>query len=258
MTAHIWKILTHKETLWVRWLHAYKLKNRSFWDVSLCSNVSWGWRKLLSIRHIIPPYVWFKLGNGNKASAWYDLWDAHGPVMPHITNRAVRSASFTTFESLSDIVYGADWRWPQSWFHRFPSLYNLTVPILHANHEDNLLWKSNDGALHDFSVSSVWNSVRQTGNEVEWYRLVWSKYGIPRYSIHRWLILRRRLKKQDRLRQWDVGNDVDLTLLRCPLCKLQHDSHEHLFFECPFSSKVWSSVMTIADMPSISSYGTTY
>nr|GEZ47571.1 hypothetical protein [Tanacetum cinerariifolium] len=38
MPAHIWKILTHKETLWVRWIHAYKLKTRSFWDVHLGSN----------------------------------------------------------------------------------------------------------------------------------------------------------------------------------------------------------------------------
>ncbi|GJR59950.1 sodium/hydrogen exchanger 6 [Tanacetum coccineum] len=38
MSAYIWNILTHKETMWVRWIHAYKLKTRSFWDVHLGSN----------------------------------------------------------------------------------------------------------------------------------------------------------------------------------------------------------------------------
>ncbi|GKA15175.1 sodium/hydrogen exchanger 6 [Tanacetum coccineum] len=33
MATHIWCILTHKESLWVKWVHTYKLKGRSFWDV---------------------------------------------------------------------------------------------------------------------------------------------------------------------------------------------------------------------------------
>ncbi|GKE70299.1 reverse transcriptase zinc-binding domain-containing protein, partial [Tanacetum coccineum] len=36
--------------------------------------------------------------------------------------------------------------------------------------------------------------------------------------------------------------------LRCPLCGLQQDSHEHLFFECSFSSKVWKYVRNLAGM----------
>ena len=45
MSSHVWKILTHKETLWVRWIYSYKLKNRSFWDIPIGANISWGWRK---------------------------------------------------------------------------------------------------------------------------------------------------------------------------------------------------------------------
>ncbi|GKC41519.1 sodium/hydrogen exchanger 6 [Tanacetum coccineum] len=33
MATYIWCILTHKESLWVKWVHTYKLKGRSFWDV---------------------------------------------------------------------------------------------------------------------------------------------------------------------------------------------------------------------------------
>ncbi|GJX37310.1 hypothetical protein Tco_0250613 [Tanacetum coccineum] len=33
MAIHIWSILTHKESLWVKWIHSYKLNGRSFWDV---------------------------------------------------------------------------------------------------------------------------------------------------------------------------------------------------------------------------------
>nr|GEX70172.1 reverse transcriptase domain, reverse transcriptase zinc-binding domain protein [Tanacetum cinerariifolium] len=51
--------------------------------------------------------------------------------------------------------------------------------------------------------------------------------------------------------EWDIGTDVDLNMLRCPLCKLQPDSHEHLFFECGYSSKVWFEVLDMAAFPSI-------
>ncbi|GJU43577.1 hypothetical protein Tco_1200843 [Tanacetum coccineum] len=50
-------------------------------------------------------------------------------------------------------------------------------------------------------------------------------------------------------RAWeDVGVDVDLNMIRCPLCESQKDSHAHLFFECPFSAQVWSSVRQLAGM----------
>ncbi|GJY45563.1 reverse transcriptase domain, reverse transcriptase zinc-binding domain protein [Tanacetum coccineum] len=83
--------------------------------------------------------------------------------------------------------------------------------------------------------------------------LVWSPYGIPRHAIHLWLVMKKRLKTQDQLRQWDVGNDVDLSLLRCPLCKSQQDSHEHLFFECAYSSSVWQNVLNVAGISGVSS-----
>ncbi|GJR90914.1 hypothetical protein Tco_0214925 [Tanacetum coccineum] len=53
--------------------------------------------------------------------------------------------------------------------------------------------------------------------------------------------------------QWDVGDTFDLNLLRCPLYKLIQDSHEHLFFECPFSLKVWKLVSKRAGLHNIPS-----
>ncbi|GKC80489.1 xylulose kinase-1, partial [Tanacetum coccineum] len=60
-----------------------------------------------------------------------------------------------------------------------------------------------------------------------------------------------KLKTQDRLRQWDVGPSIDLNLLKCPLCDLVPDSHDHLFFECSFSSQVWSKVRVLCGMDAI-------
>ncbi|GJW64978.1 reverse transcriptase domain, reverse transcriptase zinc-binding domain protein [Tanacetum coccineum] len=148
--------------------------------------------------------------------------------MSHITNRAISSAGFTTRDNVANVVHGMDWKYPHSWFTRFLSLINFIVPVLQANKEDNLLWKATDGLFNEFS------------------------YDILRHSIHLWLVMRRRLKTHDRLRQWDAGNYLNLNVLRYSLCNLHPDSHDHLFFECSFSSKVWSIVGKAAEMPSIS------
>ena len=229
MSTHVWKLITHKESLWVKWIHAYKLNNRSFWDVKLASNVSWGWRKLLQIRNVLWPHFWHVIGNGQNTSIWFDNWNTHCPLINHVSYRAIASAGFRIHAKVSDVISDGEWMWPIAWFNRFLNLFQLIVPNINEDQVDKIFWKSHDGILKDFSTLEVWHTIRQRGNEKEWSHLVWSSYGIPRHAIHLWLVLRRRLKTQDRLKQWDVGKDVDISLLTCPLCKTQKDSREFVF-----------------------------
>ncbi|GJR74108.1 hypothetical protein Tco_0086473 [Tanacetum coccineum] len=105
-----------------------------------------------------------------------------------------------------------------------------------------------NGGLSRFSVAKVWEAIRPRGTHVDWFRIIWFSHAIPRHSFNLWLIMRNSLKTQDHMRQWDVGNDVDLNLLQCALCESQQDSHTHLFFECPFSVKVWNYMRSLAGM----------
>ncbi|GKA95055.1 sodium/hydrogen exchanger 6 [Tanacetum coccineum] len=148
MATHIWSILAYMESLWVKWVHTYKLKGRSFWDVPFRGDVSWGW---------------------------------------------------------------------------FHAIAQLQVPSLLDDIDDVILWRDWDGDLRPFSVACAWDTIR------------------PRVAIQK-------LKTQHRLRQWDVGPSIDLNLLRCLLCDLVPDSHDHLFFECSFSSQVWSKVRGLCGM----------
>nr|GEW10614.1 hypothetical protein [Tanacetum cinerariifolium] len=65
------------------------------------------------------------------------------------------------------------------------------------------------------------------------------------------MVLRNSLKTHDKPRQWDVCTSTDLSLLRCVLCDAIPDSHEHLFFECTFSSKVWVYIRHLVGMDNV-------
>ncbi|GJU66584.1 protein LAZ1, partial [Tanacetum coccineum] len=168
MTTHIWNIVSHKDSLWVRWIHMYKLKNRTFWDIRPKASMSWGWRKILQLRDI-----------------------------------------------------------PQSWLRKAPNLAFIPVPML-IDKEDCMRWRDGHGNMVMFSVKSI-----------------------PRHAFHMWLIMRRSLKMKDKMRPWDVGPDIDPSLMKCSLCDSLMDSHEHLFFECSFSSKVWLFILHLARMESV-------
>ena len=99
-----------------------------------------------------------------------------------------------------------------------------------------------------FSISAIWNNIRPRHEEVNWFHIVWFPHCIPRHALHVWLVIKRKLKTQDLLRPWDVGDRVDLTTLKCSLCNLESESHSHLFFECKFSKDVWDQVCIRADI----------
>ncbi|GJW39768.1 hypothetical protein Tco_0065613 [Tanacetum coccineum] len=156
MTTHIWNIVTNKESLWVKWVHMYKLKGRTIWDIPVRADMSWGWQKLLQIQEVVKPFFWKILGNG------YNLKTC-----------------------VADMVTNEGWKCPHVWLLKAPNI-NLILEAL-----------------------------RPRGFEVSWWKVVWFSHNIPRHSFHMWLVMKNSLKTHDRIRQWDVGPNVDIISLRC-------------------------------------------
>ncbi|GJR76446.1 hypothetical protein Tco_0088811 [Tanacetum coccineum] len=72
------------------------------------------------------------------------------------------------------------------------------VPMIQNDREDVIMWHDREGVLRPFSVACTWDTIRLRADV---------------------LVVNQKLKTHDRLRQWDVGPDIDLNLIRCPLCK---------------------------------------
>nr|XP_043619787.1 uncharacterized protein LOC122591591 [Erigeron canadensis] len=143
------------------------------------------------------------------------------------------------------------WKWPIAWYDLFPVLINLPPPTINVYKDDTLVSRDISGNENNFSSLIVWETIRWRQDEVSWVHLVWFAHSIPGHAFHLWLIMRRKLKTHDRLKQWDVGGPVNLNLLCCSLCYRGPDSHEH-FFECLYSEQVWNMFKPLACMDNVS------
>lgn len=86
--------LFRKVSLWVGWIHAYRLRSHNFWDVPLTSNASFGWRKLLNMRDVVKSFVFVEIDNGICISTCFGQWDTHGPIIKFISKRKTFIADF--------------------------------------------------------------------------------------------------------------------------------------------------------------------
>ncbi|GJW49144.1 putative reverse transcriptase domain, reverse transcriptase zinc-binding domain protein [Tanacetum coccineum] len=218
MTTHIWNLVSNKESLWVRWINTYKLRGRTIWDVQPKANMSYGWRKLLQLREHVKPFFWSCIGNGMNTSLWYDTWSTHCPLSKLLSPRDITREGYSIHTCVADLIVNGAWNWPLSWLAKAPNLGLVPTPTLTASSQDRRKWRDTNGTMTDFTVKCAWEALRPRGNEAPC------------------------LKTQDKLRQWDVDPETDLTQVHCSLCGTQADSHEHLFFECSYSSKVWSLI----------------
>nr|GEU79019.1 hypothetical protein [Tanacetum cinerariifolium] len=314
MATHVWCILINKESLWVQWIHSYKLNGRIFWDVPCLGDVSWGWRKLLQIRTRIRPFIWHKINNGRFTSMWFDRWAYPCPLRDMLTVRNIVRSGFSLSNTVSVLISNGSWRWPHDWSARFPNVVNIPAPDI--NHElddksnvDQIVqlittlvqmklvtlkfkkmttgsrllldqWKIPSSCFdHDRSsryltprdiTSAGFNIKNCVVDLVANGGWLWPQAWLlkspdlglvpvptiidTRHAFHLWLVMRNNLKTQDKLRQWDVGVGTDLNLLQCAFGSSQMDSHAHLFFECPYSSKVLKLVRPLALMENVPPY----
>ncbi|GKA79977.1 hypothetical protein Tco_0786573 [Tanacetum coccineum] len=98
-----WELLSSKESLWVKWIHVYKLNGRSFWDVPIRGNLSWGWRKILQLCPVI------RLNLSSK---------------------------------VKDIVQDGAWVWPPNLLAKNTFLSSCSVLVVEGS-MDNLEWRAN-------------------------------------------------------------------------------------------------------------------
>nr|XP_043639263.1 uncharacterized protein LOC122610333 [Erigeron canadensis] len=138
-----------------------------------------------------------------------------------------------------------------AWLDLFPVLIDLPNFQLSSDVHDSLIWKDAQGIEKPFCSTVVWDSILFKQEEVTWHKSVWFPQMIPDKMM--WLIMRRKLRTQDKMMQWCSGANMNFNLVCCSLCTQGPDSHNHLFFDCNFSKHVWSQVRHLAQIHQVSS-----
>ncbi|GKC21587.1 GRF1-interacting factor 1-like protein [Tanacetum coccineum] len=194
------------------------------------------------------PKVEDGLGNGMDTFALFDNWCPHGPLSNIVSNKDIYRSGFIHNVKVADVVNNN--MWPTEWSSKYLLLNNIVMPHL-SKAKDELFWKDLENKEVKFLVFVVWENIQPRSIEVDWFSMVWFSQQIPRHAILLWLIIKRKLKTQDMLRQWNVTPGITLSSLMCPLCETQKDSHEHLFFDCRFSKQVWTHVKSLSGISNI-------
>lgn len=79
-------------------------------------------------------------------------------------------------------------------------------------------------------------------SRIAWRHLFYRNYARPRASHTTWLACHGRLATKDRLCRFGLIQEKI-----CSLCNEVDESHDHLFFACSESKKVWSEVLNWID-----------
>lgn len=103
-----------------------------------------------------------------------------------------------------------------------------------ADEPSELQWIINGRVQSSFSSSTIYLSFFDHAPTVPWFPLIWLKKGIPKHCSLTWLMQLNRSPTRDRLISWGLQTDP-----LCLLCNQAHESRDHLYFNCPFSSSVW-------------------
>ncbi|KAL7616874.1 hypothetical protein Lser_V15G04043 [Lactuca serriola] len=196
--------------------------------------MSWTWKRFLEIRKIVRPHVVSCVGNGRNTALWHDWWHPIGILCTIIPRRDWVSNGLSDSSLVCDVLDFDTYSWPVEWVNKFPGLTEAPMFCIDSNMNDVVGWRDKKGICRKFSCKQVWSDLNNFGDIVPWYDIVWYNNCIPRNSFILWMAVLNRLKTQDRVRGWEVAGK-----LLCPFCEIVPDSHNHLFFNCDYTSRIW-------------------
>ena len=223
-------------SLWRRWVHLHLLKNKNLWQAKTPAQCSWYWRKLLKIRHIAKPLLIHRIGTGEHTFLWFDNWLPVGPLLDHFSDRVVYDAAINRQAKVAAIIRNLDWAWPGSHTIEMDEIRSTLASFPKpSGNKDSIRWNITPNGL--FCTQLIWDHLREHFPKVPWYNIVWAHGGIPRQNFIMWLAVHNRLATHDRIFKYTPGP------LACVLCHSNMETHDHLFFSCPFSSFIWQDLM---------------
>ncbi|KAJ7009375.1 hypothetical protein NC653_000139 [Populus alba x Populus x berolinensis] len=231
----VWRILTESSSIWVAWTHSILLRGRCFWFCNIPSSSTWSWRKLLLSRTWSKGYFAPFIGNGRQTSLWLDYWLPNGRrFCDFLPFKLLSSTNLPWNAKVADIISEGRWAFPEGHADLLP-LWN-SINFLPQDHlPDHYIWRGHPSG--QFNINTAWELIRESRPSNTFYHLIWFPGHVPRHAFILWIASLERLSTMDRLQSFRI-----IHAATCILCGAQEETHEHLFFQCPYSASVWREI----------------
>ena len=246
----IWLLFSTSGSLWVAWhmLHNFS-KTASFWNQREKVTDSWNWKCILRLRCLAVKFVKCVIGNGRRASFWFDNWTIHGPLINYIGLDGPKTLRVPLNATVSDACGENGWNLadPRSdnGVNLHAYLTTITLPS-ESSENDTYDWVVENKSCIGFSSSRTWSVLRPRANGVDWCSSIWFKGAIPRHAFNMWTANLDRLPTKTRLASWGMNIDT-----LCGLCSSQQECRDHLFLSCDFAQFIWHQVSMRLHLPRI-------
>ncbi|XP_048496479.1 uncharacterized protein LOC125495720 [Beta vulgaris subsp. vulgaris] len=93
--------------------------------------------------------------------------------------------------------------------------------------------------IQRYQISKIYKLLVGEHPRCFWDKLVWCRLAIPKHNLICWLAVRMRIYTKDRLKQWRIIDDDE-----CSICQTQVETHNHLLFQCEFSTRLMQLVLS--------------
>lgn len=233
----IWRILS-SDSMWVNWVKIYLIRKSSFWLMKDNTQTgSWMWRKILKCREIAKRMYRVEVKNGKRTSFWCETWSPLGCLKDVLNDGSRIDMGISMNATVED-----------SWNHRRRSHRVLILNSVKEeieksrsngkNEEDISIWMNIKGQRRKkFSSKETWEFIIEKHIHCSWVDVVWFQHSTPKYSFISWLAMKGRLATGDKMRSWNVDTNE-------ACCAEPLETTEHLFFDCNYSGKIWSLLMS--------------
>ncbi|GJS79065.1 hypothetical protein Tco_1082144 [Tanacetum coccineum] len=134
-------------------------------------------------------HIKYEIGNGRDTYMWYDNWSGLGPISNIISYRSLYKARLDKEGKVTHMFHNGQWIWTIQWNEEFLALNNIDVPSLNHGKTNKI-----------FYVRNVYDSMRDSNEEVICSPLVWYTQCIPKHFFILWMDIQFKLLSHEKLK----------------------------------------------------------
>lgn len=156
MAKHLWAIALKADTLWIKWIHSYLIKDQCMWTMPTPGSASWTTRKIFKLRPVVQNWITYLVGNGCQTFLWLDNWHPLGPLFAKFGSRVLYNLGHNMLAKVASIIgENQQWHWPRQ---RNPVTREIVANtpasfLPNMGQEDSIVWNlESNGRFSIFSA----------------------------------------------------------------------------------------------------------